>query len=36
MLDYAATPAGPDSRIEWREADALDLPFEDASLTRWF
>ncbi|WP_283147650.1 class I SAM-dependent methyltransferase [Silvimonas soli] len=32
MLDYAATRQGPDSRIEWRQADALDLPFEDASF----
>ena len=28
MLDYAATRQGSDSRIEWRQADALDLPFE--------
>src|SRR5690349_8983849 len=32
MLDYAAKRQGPDSRIEWRQADALDLPFEDASF----
>jgi ubiquinone/menaquinone biosynthesis C-methylase UbiE len=32
MLDYAATRQGPDPRIEWRQADALDLPFEDASF----
>jgi ubiquinone/menaquinone biosynthesis C-methylase UbiE len=32
MLDYAAARQGPDSRIEWRQADALDLPFEDASF----
>ena len=32
MLDYAATQQGPDSRIEWRQADALGLPFEDASF----
>jgi ubiquinone/menaquinone biosynthesis C-methylase UbiE len=32
MLDYAATRQGSDSRIEWRQADALDLPFEDASF----
>ena len=32
MLDYAATRQGADSRIEWRQADALDLPFEDASF----
>lgn len=32
MLDYAAARQGADSRIEWRQADALDLPFEDASF----
>ncbi|MES2363146.1 MAG: methyltransferase domain-containing protein [Pseudomonadota bacterium] len=32
MLDYAATRQGFDSRIEWRQADALALPFADA----WF
>ncbi len=32
MLDYAATRQGHDSRIEWRQADALDLPFDDASF----
>ena len=32
MLDYAASRQGPDGRIEWRQADALDLPFEDASF----
>ncbi|CAN7665464.1 methyltransferase domain-containing protein [Trinickia sp. LjRoot230] len=32
MLDYAATRQGADSRIEWRQADALDLPFEDGSF----
>jgi len=32
MLDYAATRQGPDGRIEWRQADALHLPFEDASF----
>ena len=32
MLDYAAARQGPDNRIEWRQADALDLPFEDASF----
>jgi len=32
MLDYAATRQGSDSRIEWRQPDALDLPFEDASF----
>jgi ubiquinone/menaquinone biosynthesis C-methylase UbiE len=32
MLNYAATRQGPESRIEWEQADALDLPFEDASF----
>jgi ubiquinone/menaquinone biosynthesis C-methylase UbiE len=32
MLDYAASRQGPDSRIEWRQADALALPFGDASF----
>ncbi|MFP3757016.1 MULTISPECIES: class I SAM-dependent methyltransferase [Cupriavidus] len=32
MLDYAASRQGPDSRIEWKQADALNLPFEAASF----
>lgn len=32
MLDYAAIQQGPDSRIEWRQADALALPFAEASF----
>jgi ubiquinone/menaquinone biosynthesis C-methylase UbiE len=32
MLDYAAARQGADARIEWRQADALDLPFGDASF----
>jgi len=28
MLDYAASRQAPDSRIKWRQADALALPFE--------
>jgi ubiquinone/menaquinone biosynthesis C-methylase UbiE len=32
MLDYAASRQGPDSRIDWRQADALHLPFDDASF----
>ncbi|MFC5605828.1 class I SAM-dependent methyltransferase [Variovorax soli] len=32
MLDYAATRQGADSRITWQQADALHLPFEDASF----
>ena len=30
MLDYAATRQGFDGRIQWQQADALGLPFEDA------
>ncbi len=30
MLDHAATKQGRDDRIEWRQADALDLPFDDS------
>ena len=29
MLDYAASRQAPGNRIEWRQADALALPFED-------
>ncbi len=32
MLDHAANRQGPDERITWRQADALDLPFDDASF----
>lgn len=32
MLDYAAARQGADRRITWRQADALHLPFEDASF----
>jgi len=32
MLDYAAGRQGPDDRIAWQQANALDLPFEDASF----
>lgn len=32
MLDYAASVQVPDSRIRWRQADALSLPFEDAAF----
>jgi ubiquinone/menaquinone biosynthesis C-methylase UbiE len=32
MLDYAATRQATDSRISWRKADALALPFEDAAF----
>jgi ubiquinone/menaquinone biosynthesis C-methylase UbiE len=32
MLDHAARKQGADKRIEWRQADALILPFDDASF----
>lgn len=32
MLDYAASRQAPDTRIRWRQADALALPFEDATF----
>lgn len=32
MLDHAADRQGPDDRISWRQADALNLPFDDASF----
>src|SRR6476660_4076397 len=32
MLDYAASRQGPDGRIQWRQADALALPFDDAAF----
>ena len=32
MLDHAASKQKPDSRIAWRQADALNLPFDDASF----
>jgi ubiquinone/menaquinone biosynthesis C-methylase UbiE len=32
MLDYAASRQSPDSRIQWRQADALALPFDDAAF----
>jgi ubiquinone/menaquinone biosynthesis C-methylase UbiE len=32
MLDHAASLQGPDERITWRRADALDLPFDDDSF----
>ncbi len=32
MLDYAASRQAPDSRIKWRQADAMALPFEDAAF----
>ena len=32
MLDHAAKRQGPDERITWCQADALDLPFDDSSF----
>ena len=32
MLEYAAARQAPDSRIKWRQADALALPFENATF----
>src|SRR4051794_32565409 len=32
MLDYAASQQAADSRVQWRQADALALPFEDAAF----
>jgi SAM-dependent methyltransferase len=32
MLEYAAARQAGDRRIEWRQADALSLPFEDAAF----
>src|SRR4029077_3593512 len=32
MLDYASSRQAPDHRINWRQADALALPFEDATF----
>jgi ubiquinone/menaquinone biosynthesis C-methylase UbiE len=29
MVDYAASRQPPDTRIKWRQADALALPFEN-------
>ena len=32
MLDHAASRQPPDSRIQWRQADALALPFDNAAF----
>jgi ubiquinone/menaquinone biosynthesis C-methylase UbiE len=32
MLDYAASRQPPDSRIAWRQADAMALPFDNAAF----
>jgi len=32
MLDHAKKSQGPDGRISWQQADAMDLQYEDASF----
>ena len=32
MLDHAKSKQGNDARIEWRQADALDLPFQSSAF----
>ena len=32
MLDYAQARQGADQRLTWRQADALDLPFDDGAF----
>lgn len=32
MLDYAASRQAPDNRLNWRQADAMALPFENAAF----
>jgi ubiquinone/menaquinone biosynthesis C-methylase UbiE len=32
MLDYAASRQPPDNRLEWRQADAMALPFENGTF----
>ena len=32
MVDYASSKQPPDARIQWRQANALELPFENASF----
>lgn len=32
MIDYAASRQSPKARVQWRQADALSLPFADASF----
>lgn len=32
MIDFATSRHGPDPRIEWRQADALALPFENVAF----
>jgi len=34
MLDYAASQQPPDDRISWRQADAMALPFDDATFDK--
>jgi ubiquinone/menaquinone biosynthesis C-methylase UbiE len=35
MLNRAAAEQPRESRITWRQADALALPFEDKALRLW-
>jgi len=32
MLDHAASKQGTDDRLDWHQADALDLPFDDGTF----
>lgn len=32
MLDYARTKFAPEDPVQWRQADAIELPFEDQSF----
>jgi ubiquinone/menaquinone biosynthesis C-methylase UbiE len=32
MVDYATSRQPPDTRVQWRQADALALPFDDAAF----
>ena len=32
MLDYAARKLGPEATVEWKQADATELPFDDQSF----
>jgi ubiquinone/menaquinone biosynthesis C-methylase UbiE len=35
MIEHARTRVAADARLEWRQADALQLPFADASFDRY-
>jgi ubiquinone/menaquinone biosynthesis C-methylase UbiE len=32
MIDYARNQVGEDSRVSWRQADAMELPFDDGEF----